>query len=141
LKIVLASILCLCLASQVAFGVSEGDQEWINLVTVAAGFMVQDMEDITAASEAFDFDALSDGFAALYGHATEAKKLNDECSVSYAFRTSKQEFGYALDDFANAGLYGYMGVDEMDADKITLASQYITSGSGHLTRAANALPQ
>jgi len=141
LKIVLASILCLCFASQVALGVSDGDQEWITLATVASAFLVQDMEDITAASESFDFNALSDGFASLYGHATEAKKLNDESSVSSAFRTSKQEFGYALDDFANAGLYGYMGVDEMDADKITLACQYVTSGSEHLTKATNALPQ
>ncbi|HPE50535.1 MAG TPA: hypothetical protein PLS83_03460 [Methanothrix soehngenii] len=133
-------VLGLCVITQAALSTSDSDQEWVNIVIVSAAFLSQDMQDMSVAADAFDTDALANASSSLYGHSIAAKQLSVNCTVSSDYSTSKREFELALDDFANAGLYGYIGATEMDADSLELASDYMTSGSNHLTTATDALP-
>jgi len=120
--------------------VTDDDLNWIALVVVASGYLVQDMNNITAAANNLDFDALSYSCALLYGHADTAKKMGDGYTVSSQYRSTKREFDYALDDCKTAALYGYEGAEERDADKLTLATQYLARATEHIQKSMEYMP-
>ncbi|MDD3566548.1 MAG: hypothetical protein PHN90_12880 [Methanothrix sp.] len=113
---------------------TDSDLDWLDGTGVDLLLIDSDINRASGSLQAGNLVVAMSAFEDLYKHAKVARDLSSNATVSRPLRDAKKEWDSALDDYKQAGSYGYTGTRDSNTRDMDRMLSYLDKGDDHLAK-------
>jgi hypothetical protein len=113
---------------------TDSDLDWLNWTTTQLLLIDDDLNRVSRSIEAGNPTVAMYAFEDLFKHAKVSQNLSSSMTVSKPLSAAKKEWESALENYAQAGSYGYTGSRDLNTKDMDRASSYLDKADDHLVK-------